>query len=865
MEPENSINRRDDSDITLWKSAQRLLTSKIYQLSKDSIDVDELRQILAELGQCLVPVLNHSDCIKGFFCEEFRPNFGHLVHLLLEIMSSDRYEVTIRVKAAEILSYTTDHNLGSLSSDALSLVLPGVVGRCMKIALNSANVTYFELSVISLKILSDAICCCMNNSEYEIYAESAESIETNTNKLSISKNKAWFKMASEKLLPSLATLSAKLCANNNYRIRYALLNSLSNVYEKCSTAFGNSLAEILIDLCVILLNDPYSLISEKAEKVLKSIEKAEEGLLFRHLSDKLYRLCTKLPTEIRNATSGSLPFQNVINIVRALGPVLLNRIFLASSSYLERLCISVATIIRVNKKKLMISQATSGDSSNSLDVSTSFPLDCDISYQKLLELFQLIIQVEDFAMVFDVLLENINSMDTQNKVSYAILLCAVIENINKLDKIHEEFTRHLKSFIQEALRILSRLDILEPEISDEQIEDQSYEHSHESCLATALLTGISLAMNSLQNDRLFNQIMIDTIYETLKWCAVSNFIVKASAELSLRLLAKANGLSVPEMLLKYGNYIAYKISLVVRDFANNQRAPLVLSEMLNRCDDSVMYEQVRFIVMELIVVLDRNDQQQTTLILRALRNFIRCLRRWFPGLKPPEELPYSNTDVVENPEESNQEESNTGPLSEVPKQSVPSPIQSAIEILRRTKHMISSPYLPIRILVLDILDEALLCVEHFENELLPMIHQNWLGLIRAFDSGWQKAISDDGKLVAARAIRVAETMCRLSGNFVYRKIMDELVPNLIKIMKETVPRRRTPSVYMHTSTFKFQLAVIQCIPTFVEKLELSGENKNAFIDILKTYSNEECQEAALRKESDESIRRIESLQLSFGD
>ncbi len=65
MEPENSINRRKDSDITLWKSAQRLLTSKIYQLSKDSIDVDELRQILAELGQCLVPVLNHSDCIKG--------------------------------------------------------------------------------------------------------------------------------------------------------------------------------------------------------------------------------------------------------------------------------------------------------------------------------------------------------------------------------------------------------------------------------------------------------------------------------------------------------------------------------------------------------------------------------------------------------------------------------------------------------------------------------------------------------------------------------------------------------------------------------------------------------------------------------
>ena len=35
-----------------------------------------------------------------------------------------------------------------------------------------------------------------------------------------------------------------------------------------------------------------------------------------------------------------------------------------------------------------------------LDVSTSFPLDFDISYQKLLELFQLIIQVEDFAVSY---------------------------------------------------------------------------------------------------------------------------------------------------------------------------------------------------------------------------------------------------------------------------------------------------------------------------------------------------------------------------------------------------------------------------------------------------------------------------------
>jgi hypothetical protein len=87
------------------------------------------------------------------------------------------------------------------------------------------------------------------------------------------------------------------------------------------------------------------------------------------------------------------------------------------------------------------------------------------------------------------------------------------------------------------------------------------------------------------------------------------------------------------MLLKYGNYIAYKISLVVRDFANNQRAPLVLSEMLNRCDDSVMYEQVRFIVMELIVVLDRNDQVR--------KNVFFCLQSTLDITSPNVHSPYT--------------------------------------------------------------------------------------------------------------------------------------------------------------------------------------------------------------------------------
>ena len=67
-------------------------------------------------------------------------------------------------------------------------------------------------------------------------------------------------------------------------------------------------------------------------------------------------------------------------------------------------------------------------------------------------------------------------------------------------------------------------------------------------------------------------------------------------------------------------------------------------------------------------------------------------------------------------------------------------------ILKRTKHLLSSPHLPLRLLVLDVIDASLVVVSKFENDLLPMIHQNWDGLVRRFD--------DSQLVVRAKAVQV---------------------------------------------------------------------------------------------------------------
>lgn len=45
----------------------------------------------------------------------------------------------------------------------------------------------------------------------------------------------------------------------------------------------------------------------------------------------------------------------------------------------------------------------------------------------------------------------------------------------------------------------------------------------------------------------------------------------------------------------------------------------------------------------------------------------------------------------------------------------------------------------------------------------------------------------------------------------------------------------------------------------MEKLELSGVNKDVFLEILNLYADESCQESALRKEAILSIEKVKQI------
>ncbi|VDN37829.1 unnamed protein product [Cylicostephanus goldi] len=97
-------------------------------------------------------------------------------------------------------------------------------------------------------------------------------------------------------------------------------------------------------------------------------------------------------------------------------------------------------------------------------------------------------------------------------------------------------------------------------------------------------------------------------------------------------------LSISEFLFEHGSYIVHHIALAARSRREHDHAPVVFSSLLDRVDDPRMYEHVRHIVEDLLKALDRFKQTYCILILRSMLAFVTAVGRWYPDLKPVEEV-----------------------------------------------------------------------------------------------------------------------------------------------------------------------------------------------------------------------------------
>ena len=131
----------------------------------------------------------------------------------------------------------------------------------------------------------------------------------------------------------------------------------------------------------------------------------------------------------------------------------------------------------------------------------------------------------------------------------------------------------------------------------------------------------------------------------------------------------------------------------------------------------------------------------------------------------------------------------------------------------RCQHFHYSPHLFNRLLLAQLLRAGFRFIRHFDDQLLPVIHQNWVPMaisMRRTLTQRSASITSPEKLIVAAELRTVATMSELSREFVRQKLEKELDELLGDYLRDVASiSTRTSSVYTHTSAFKLQAAIFE--------------------------------------------------------
>lgn len=822
-----------------WLLQQHLVTlSKVLLGSKNVYHKDNniefLYNEIKALRNIILCIFKQNKQYKELCSISFRPSFGHLVYLMLNVFENSSYDVKLRLNAAEILylllTISNFQNEKISTSDSFALILPGFFSRCKKICLNNINTSIsYKITEKAIELISNIIILTFTN---EFSSNKNIILDQNNLYDSFKRTLEWRFEVYEKLHKQLNLLSSQLCKNNNFRIRYAICKLMFSTF-KCFYDISNSSLQPLVDVCIILKTDQNLLVKDYVNEILLFIESKQNSNFLNYLGCKITNNVKNLYQKINQCNDGFDILQNLINCIECWNIKTMNNFMLTNPNFIKELIYEVIRIIKFNDKCFFISKnyflKLQNSISNNLLISPKknnflefkeffdvFSLCKNINFLQLFRLAELL----SFYKNIDTVLEDIlvNDLFKSNKqVSYIIFISFIISFVSNNNKKSTLIKNYIKTIIliieqNEFNNLLFENNLLKDNVSNDK-----------TLFICFALFSISFGLITIENDD--NELMINVIYEFLKWSTSSQLILNLSAQFSLEILAKANtDSSATFLLLSKANFILFKILLKFKDVIYQPDSFCVLAKLIDQIHfkslaeykiHNNLFEELRNLMEDLIYMLDNKNEKINLYVLYAIKSFVKAINIFNEISKGSfKEINLLDYDVA------------TKKKNNI----------IIVKILQRIKNILLSSYIPFELCILDVLDNGLYIISDSESELLPIIHQSWHGIMEKINYFINNVMVDSYSDVAIKSIKVIETMCKLSGTFLYHKVTDELLPCITKYLLNFKLQTQNNSYFL-SNTYRFQITIIEMIPLLIDKCKLSLENKELLI-IINKYTSE---------------------------
>ncbi|XP_071805333.1 TELO2-interacting protein 1 homolog [Asterias amurensis] len=359
----------------------------------------------------------------------------------------------------------------------------------------------------------------------------------------------------------------------------------------------------------------------------------------------------------------------------------------------------------------------------------------------------------------------------------------------------------------------------------------------------------------------FTMFLMDCLYSVLEKVDDSKSIISQTAYSTLMQMYMSCGYeSIPDLLSSNSDYLVESISSGLRHLDMYPKTPLVLKVTLQH-SNADMLPLLQDTIDEILVTLDEYHQDVAPMMIDVLKTLVVAIIRWFPEEKKkrsPLEGQQTAEQSVDESQSNNQavthqtikefflehlrlkrlahgdvrEEDIEGSVDdssgdevydcedEVDKEKeLPLHVKTVKEVLSRCLHFLSSSDPRLRLKVLDIIQNGIIALQNYKDELLPLIHRLWPAFVQRF--------KDTEQLVSCKACEALVTMGDTSGDFIQKRIIKDVWSKLVSFLttQSNISEKCGPA-YRHTPSCKLQLAIFAllgplCITTGIGGSELA--------------------------------------------
>ncbi|KAK6629963.1 hypothetical protein RUM43_003784 [Polyplax serrata] len=820
--------------------------------------------VVLEAGCCLIKSLD-SSAVEEVFKQESGEKLSIGIFASIQTAKEER-NVKLRVQALNFLLEAaqfkrnfnyTDRKYRKLA-DLFMLYLPGLIAPLQDIIMREET-QHHLITVKALICWGHIIClvlCDLKQSKHLSEADivkhwvdscgnfscSEETTDLSRVLAGKERTKDWLSAVGITLKPLIMKIT-QIRKHSNAKCRLELTRSMIKLLENCSVSLGSSLSPIT-EVIVSSTCDESEEVSQIAKVALERFQTNDPDglkLFIAVIENNFYLLLNKLPGIVHSGDEKLiLPFMKSFSgYIKILGRTGKFKQLMSLSSILKKVLFTIEMSFEIDLYPEISNQhftlhECESHSSGWLKQWKQFKHFSQESVKLELErISRYLGEYSDPDIIVDYLLDSYYLEPALGKE----ILLTLNQVVLGLKGISTNLINNLVDFYLNEDNLY-----LPMQVNNENCD----------CLKTAnsniikvslMMEGIGFLAKILEST--FQEHLLRSLYYVVELMGSSYSIVSNEATKAAITISNACGFkgSIESLIRHNIDYLTYHS--VIKLKRNNVGVFDVMTVLIkNSAIETV--SGLEQIINNVLATSSQNLNSRLTIsYLRLFQTYVLCVRKWLchlniksreasnenliqelvDGLKTRDKQFEVETEHIEaNDDESNMSYSEN-------RESLPKHIVITVAIASHCLNFLTNKDKNKKLIVLEVLNNSILILSEWENQLLPLVHKIWSPLVTLFYQ-----MSDP--LMMKCSFDLLCTLARTSRHFVRSRTLKGVLPTFLSFLlreANTSKLKESSSGYIYTQNYKLQRELLQYLGQLTADLELFEKQTDLVVESALPY------------------------------